>query len=95
MSIDPTGKLLALGGLGFLIFHYNGADPMRPYTELLQASNRIIEFAWDTHSHLLVLSNGRLRVYTVTPTSFKEQAGSPYSIPEASNLIVLSLSGGA
>jgi hypothetical protein len=81
--------------LGFQLFHYNGADPITPYTDLLQASDRIIEFGWDAHSHLLVLSNGQLRVYTVTPTSFKEQPGSPYSIPEASSVIVLSLSGGA
>lgn len=95
MSIDPTGKLLALGGLGFQLFHYNGADPITPYTDLLQASDNVLEFGWDTHNHLIVLSDGQLRVYTVTPTSFKEQPGSPYSIPEASSVIVLSLSGGA
>lgn len=91
MSIDPTGKLLAIGSLGFQLFHYNGADPITSYTNVLQASNTIIEFGWDAHSHLFVLSDGQLRVYTVTPTSLKEQPGSPYSIPEASSVIVLSL----
>jgi hypothetical protein len=90
MSISPTGKLLVVGGKGFQLFHYNGAAPITPDTGLLQAADQFLQFGWDTANHLYALSNGQLRVYTVTPTSFEEDSGSPYSIPEGSSLIVLS-----
>jgi hypothetical protein len=90
ISISPTGKLAAVGGTGFQVFHFNGGNPITPYTGLLQAADQFLQFGWDTANHLYALSNGQLRVYTVTPTSFEEDAGSPYSIPEASSLIVLS-----
>jgi hypothetical protein len=90
ISISPTGKLAAVGGTGFQVFHFNGGNPITPYTGLLQAADQFLQFGWDSANHLYALSNGQLRVYTVTPTSFEEDAGSPYSIPQASSLIVLS-----
>jgi hypothetical protein len=90
MSISPTGKLLAVGGAGFELFHFDGSSPIKPYTGLLHKGDQFIQFGWDSENHLYALSQNKLYVYTVTPTSIKEASGSPYSIPEASSVIVLS-----
>jgi hypothetical protein len=90
MSISPTGKLLVVGGAGFQVFHFNGSNPVTSFTRLLQANDQFLEFGWDSHNRLYALSVGTLRVYTVTPTSITEASGSPYSIPEASSVVVLS-----
>jgi hypothetical protein len=92
MSISPSGKLLAIGsGGGFQVFHFNGANPITKYTGLLHASETFVEFGWDKDNHLYALSTTNLHVYSATSTSLKEVSGSPYSIPEASSVIVLSL----
>jgi hypothetical protein len=96
MSISPTGKLLAIGGgnaqnKGFQIFHFDGGSPIKHYSGLLQSKTEIDQFGWDADNHLYALGGGQLFVYTVTPTSIEEVAGSPYSIPEASSVIVLNL----
>lgn len=99
MSISPSGKLLAVGasnelrpdGKGFQLFHFNGASPITKYSGVLHSSESFVQFAWDKSNHLYALSTTNLHVYTVTSTSIKEVSGSPYSIPEASSLIVLSL----
>jgi hypothetical protein len=57
---------------------------------LLQSGTYFLEFGWDKANHLYALGIGKLFVYTVTPTSITEAPGSPYSIPEASSVIVLS-----
>jgi len=91
MSISPSGKLLAVGGPGFQVFHFNGSSPITHYTGRLQADYGFQQFGWDGDNHLYALGGGKLFVYTVTPTSIKEASGSPYSIPEASSVIFLSL----
>jgi hypothetical protein len=92
MSISPSGKLLAIGaGGGFQVFHFNGSDPITKYTGLLHTSENFVEFGWDKDNHLYALSTTNLHVYSATSTSLKEVSGSPYSIPEASSVIVLSL----
>jgi len=95
MSIDPTGKLLAVGalGAGFQLFHWNNGEQVTNYTGVIQKNTGAGggEFGWDKSHHLYVLSlNGELHVYTVTPSSMEEAPGSPYLIPEASSIIVLS-----
>lgn len=92
MKMDPLGKLLAVGGPGGLeVFHFNGADPITKYKLLLQ-NQTVTPIYWDKNNHLYVIVGGaELYVYTVTPTSMKEAPGSPYSIPNASNLIVQTL----
>ncbi|MGA2558163.1 MAG: hypothetical protein ABSF17_00680 [Terracidiphilus sp.] len=89
-SISPSGKLLAVGGQGFQVFHFNGSEPITHYSGLLQSGTYFLEFGWDKANHLYALGIGKLFVYTVTPTSITEAPGSPYSIPEASSVIVLS-----
>jgi hypothetical protein len=98
MSISPSGKLLAAASGNFQVFHFNGAEPITPFTGVLQASfdYGFIAFGWDGDNHLYALSVGssnyQLRVYTVTPTSFTEDPGSPLTVPgSASSLIVRSL----
>lgn len=88
MSISSSGKLLAAGGQGFQVFHFNGSSPITHYTGLLQAEDNFEEFGWDRDNHLFALSGKALFVYTATSTSIKQAAGSPYSIPQASSLIV-------
>jgi hypothetical protein len=89
MSISPSGKLLAVGGSGFQIFHFNGSSPITKYSGVFQPRTQFQEFGWDGDNHLYALGGGELYVYTVTSTSIKEASGSPYSIPEASSVIVL------
>jgi hypothetical protein len=88
MSISPSGKLLAAGGQGFQVFHFNGSSPITKYAGLLRANDSFEEFGWDDDNHLYAVSGDALFVYTVTPTSIKEASGSPYSIPQASSVIV-------
>jgi hypothetical protein len=90
LSISPSGKLLAVAGTGGLqIFHFNGASPITSYTGLL-TKDGVDQLAWDNSDHLYALSMaaGKLRVYTVTPTSYKEPAGSPYAITNPQNIAV-------
>ena len=93
MSISPTGKLLALANnpLGFQVFHFNGGEPITKYTGVLTPNDGFYQFGWDKSNHLFGLGYKGLHVYSATPTSIKEEPGSPYSIPEARSVIVLTL----
>jgi len=93
ISISPTGKLLALGDyeFGFQLFHFNGGDPITKYTGVITPDDGVGDFRWDKSNHLFALGYRGLHVYTATPTSVKEEPGSPYPIPEARSVIVLSL----
>jgi hypothetical protein len=91
MSISPTGKLLVLGlePSGFQVFHFNGSDPITKYTGVVTPNDGGYQFGWDKSNHLFALGYKGLHVYSATPTSIKEEPGSPYLIPEASSVIVL------
>jgi hypothetical protein len=93
ISISPTGKLLALADyeFGFQLFHFNGGEPITKYTGILTPKDIAGDFRWDKSDHLFSLGYQGLHVYTATPTSVKEEPGSPYPIPEARSVIVLSL----
>jgi hypothetical protein len=96
MSISPSGKLLATGQrddaghAGIQVFHFNGGNPITHFTGLLGKEDAV-QFGWDSENHLYALSSDKLYVYTATTSSVKEASGSPYSIPEAVSVIVLSL----
>ena len=82
-SMSPSGQLLAVAGGGFQIFHFNGASPLTPYTGHELSGDDILQAAWDDGNHFYVLELGspdQLHVYTVTPTSFSEAPGSPFSV---------------
>ena len=96
MRMSPSGKLLAVGGAGLEIFHFNGANPITKYKKLL-ANEPISQIYWDKNNHLYAIawngssSTGKLHVYTVTAASVDEAPGSPYSIPSPANLTVHTL----
>jgi hypothetical protein len=90
MAMSPSGKLLAVGGTaGLQIFHFNGASPITHYTGLL-TSAQIDQLYWDNSNHLYAISNsaGKLYVFTITPTSATQAAGSPHTITRPQNIIV-------
>jgi hypothetical protein len=87
----PSGLLLAVAGTsGLEVYHYNGANPITRYTGLLTTAN-IAQVFWDNANHLYALSEtgNELFVFTVTPTSFRQAAGSPYTIVNPGFLAVL------
>jgi hypothetical protein len=90
LSMAPSGKLLAVGGIGGLqIFHFNGASPITKYTGLL-TTNTINQVFWDKSNHLYAISGsaGKLYVFTITPTSYSQASGSPHSVSTPVGLIV-------
>ena len=91
IAASPAGNLLALGGQsGLQVFHFNGSNPITPYTGLL-AVHELSRLAWDTHNHLYGISpSGRLYAFQVTTTGYKQASGSPYSISSPQAITVLS-----
>jgi hypothetical protein len=90
LNMSPSGKLLAVGGTGGLeIFHFNGGNPITPYTGLL-TKDEIDQVFWDNQNHLYAISRtaDKLYVFTITPTSHSEAPASPHTISHPQNLIV-------
>ena len=86
MSISPAGNLLAIAsGRGLQVFHFNGSNPITPYTKRLAWSAS--HPAWDKHNHLYALEGG-VRVWRITPNFWKPTARYPLNAPAA--LTVLS-----
>jgi hypothetical protein len=91
ISISPTGQLLAVAGTaGLQVFHFNGASPIKHYTGLL-ATDAITHVFWDSSNHLYAISQvaGKLFVFTVTPTSVSQAAGSPHAIASPQDLVAV------
>jgi len=91
VGISPSGKLLAVGGTaGLQIFHFNGSDPVTTYTDLL-TKDEVNQLFWDNDNHLYAISQptGKLFVFTITPTAFSEAPGSPYTITNPQDIVVL------
>ena len=92
MRMSPSGKLLAVGGNGLEIFHFNGGNPVTKYKTLLPGFI-VSQILWDNSNHMYAIGTtstgaGKLYVYTVTPTSVTEAPGSPYSITSPGNIVV-------
>jgi hypothetical protein len=90
ISMAPSGKLLAVAGMGGLqIFHFNGPDPITPYTGLI-VKQEVDQLFWDNANHLYAISQaaGKLWVFTVTPTGYSLAPNSPYSINDPQNIAV-------
>jgi hypothetical protein len=89
LSMSPSGKLLAVGGEGLQIFHFNGGAPITHYIDVpLPMFTFIHQMFWDNANHLYVLTDAKLYVFTVTPTAFSQASGSPYSISNPHELVV-------
>jgi hypothetical protein len=90
MSIDPTGKLLAVVGAGaFDVFHFNGANPITKYTGEIKTSGANRFVAWDKSSHMYMLTDHSVDIYNATPTTFTELK--PWEFTAPYGMIVLSL----
>jgi hypothetical protein len=94
MVMSPSGKLLAVGGTkGLQVFHFNGSNPVTKFTGLLITDpiSYDDQMFWDNANHLYVISTSakKLYVFTITPTSAKQAPGSPYTITNPVNIIVL------
>jgi hypothetical protein len=90
LKMAPSGKLLAVAGQeGLQIFHFNGASPITKYTGLI-TTDPIWEMFWDNNNHLYAISNSdnKLFVFTITPTSYEQAPGSPYTITSPNDIIV-------
>jgi hypothetical protein len=90
MKMSPSGRLLAVGGNGGLqIFHFSGSASITHYTDLL-TKDEIDECFWDNQSHLYSISrnSGKLYVFTITPTSYEQAPGSPYTIAAPHQIVV-------
>jgi hypothetical protein len=90
LNMSPSGKLLAVGGTGGLeIFHFNGSNPITPYTGLL-TKDEIDQLFWDNRNHLYAISRtaDKLYVFTIISTSYSEAPGSPHTISQPQNVIV-------
>jgi hypothetical protein len=91
IAMSPAGDLLAVAGTrGLQVFHFNGADPITPYTGLL-ASDEIDQIFWDNDNHLYAIGQaaGKLFVFTVTPTTNSQAPGSPQAIASPTSVVVL------
>lgn len=87
--MSPDGNYLAVSGSGGLqVFHWNGANPATSFTGLL-TTDAIGQVFWDNDHHLYAVSGSDLYVFSVGTFGATQAPGSPYSIPNASNLIVL------
>lgn len=91
MRMSPSGKLLAVGASGVILFHFNGGSPVTKYKTLL-SGDTIGQILWDNNNHMYVTGSdnkgGKLWVYTVTPTSVTAAPGSPYLISNAGGMVV-------
>ena len=89
MAVSPAGNLLGVcGGGGLQVFHFNGSNPITPYTKrLAEACNGL---AWDKHNHLYIIQGGLkgVRVWRITPNFWK--AASPYPLNDPVAITVLS-----
>jgi hypothetical protein len=88
--MSPSGKFLAVAGTGGLqVFHFNGSNPMTPFTGLL-TRQEVDQMFWDNDDHLYALSQsaGKLWVFTVTEETLAPAPGSPWLIPGAQNIVV-------
>jgi hypothetical protein len=86
LRMSPSGKLLAVAGHpGLQLFHFNGASPITTFSGLLLPAVNVDQLGWDNNNHLYALSYSaeELYVYTVTPTSISEVAGSPFHVANA------------
>lgn len=85
MSISPAGNVLAVAGQTLVLYHFNAAAPITPYTTLSQAPADGV--AWDASNHLYAIDDATLYVYTATETS--AAAAGSYKVASPIGLFVV------
>ena len=87
---SPSGKFLASGGMGLEVFHFNGANPITPFTGLL-TKDQIAQMAWDNDNNLYAISQSanKLSVFTVTATNAGPAPGSSHAITKPMGIVVV------
>jgi hypothetical protein len=90
LMISPSGKFLAWGGPGLEVFHFNGANPITPFTGLL-TKDQITQIAWDNDNNLYAISQSanKLSVFTVTATNAGPAPGSSYAITSPMGIAIV------
>jgi len=89
LNMSPKGNLLAVGGYGLQVFHFNGADPITPYSKVL-TNAAINEIHWDNNNHLYALSVAQtsttlsFNASGATNVTIKGSDGSSYSVGNCS-----------
>jgi hypothetical protein len=89
MKLNAAGNILAVTVVpGIQFFHFNGADPITPFTGTGVPADPddydyISTLTWDADNHLYAFDqrSGKLHVYTATTTDVVEAPGSPYAPP--------------
>jgi hypothetical protein len=81
ISIDPTGKLLAVGGEEALQFyHFNGGNPITTFGSQIDIPNyQVMALGWDKSSHFFFLTGNQVEVYHITPAVYTKLA--PWDVP--------------
>lgn len=101
LEASPSGTLLAVAGTGGLeIFHFNGANSITTFTNVL-TTDSIVRAVWDNSDHLYAITwpasgsatPGKLHVFTVTGSAATEAPGSPYTVTTPVDLAVISQKG--
>ena len=88
MAISPSGKLLAIPeAAGVHLFNFDGGKPITA-NQRIPIAGGANALGWDNHNHLYVQGNAGLYVYTATPTSVTEVAGSPFKIANGKWILV-------
>ena len=90
MTLDYTGKILAVAvGTGIQFFHFNGAEPITPFTGIIGLSGYFTQMSWDADGHLYAQNgaSGRMHVYEATTKSVKELSGSPTVISQGTFVV--------
>jgi hypothetical protein len=95
IALSPSGKLLAVAGPGGLqVFHFNGSAPITHFSDAFTKDSveQVDQIFWDNADHLYAVSQsaGKLFVFTVTPTSYSQADGSPYTLAAPQTMVVLS-----
>lgn len=84
MKMNAAGNIFAITlGTGLQFFHFNGANPITPFSgkQIIGDSGYINAMDWDGDNHLYALNgkSGKLHVYSATQSGFVVEApGSPY-----------------
>jgi hypothetical protein len=85
MALSPSGTVLAVSvSTGVQFFHFNGAEPLTPFTGIIGSSGYITSMAWSGFELYAVNgASGKVHVYTVTTKVKEDLEDEPQGAVEA------------